>query len=75
MSLAGSETIAVGHEAQQVAAAVTADTTPPGKTVIVAARFGRGLVIRPGFKDFPQRLATDFTASALMGQMWTLLGR
>jgi hypothetical protein len=67
------QTELIGREADQVAAAVTADTTPPGKVVVVAARFGRGLVIRTGFEGFPSRLSTDFTASALMGRVWTLL--
>jgi hypothetical protein len=69
------QTLAVGREADQVAAGVTADTNPPGKTVIVAARFGQGLIIRSGFKDFSSRLSTDFTTSALMGAMWTQLAR
>jgi hypothetical protein len=45
------------------------------KTVVVAARFGKGLVIRPGFPSFAQRLAanSDPATSALMARMWTLL--
>jgi hypothetical protein len=63
----------VGHEANLLANAVTVQ--PAGKSVIVAARFGKGLVIRPGFPSFSQRLAadTDPATSALMARMWTLL--
>jgi hypothetical protein len=67
------ETARAGREADRLAAAVTVD--PPGKTVVFAARFGRGLVIRPGFGAFTQRLATDPAVSALMARMWTLLSR
>ncbi len=69
------ETAAVGLEADQVATAVTADTDPPGKTVVLAARFGRGLVIRPGFPSFSTRLTPDPAVSELMARMWTLLSR
>jgi hypothetical protein len=64
----------VGSEADQVANAVTVD--PPGRTVVVAARFGKGLVIRPGFPSFAQRAnANDPAVSELMARMWTLLSR
>jgi hypothetical protein len=69
------ETERVGTEAELLTNAVTKD--PPGKSVIVAARFGQGLVIRPGFPTFAQRLLTnaDPATSALMARMWTLLSR
>jgi hypothetical protein len=64
----------VGNEADMVANAVTVD--PPGQTVVVAARFGKGLVIRPGFPTFAQRVnANDPAVSELMARMWTLLSR
>jgi hypothetical protein len=71
------ETARIGQEAEQLTSAVTVNTNPPGKSVIVAARFGKGLVIRPGFPSFAQRLAadTDPATSALMARMWTLLSR
>ncbi len=64
----------VGDEADLLSNAVTS-TKYGSKTVIVAARFGKGLVIRPGFPSFAQRVATnsDPATSALMARMWTLL--
>jgi hypothetical protein len=69
------ETTGVGQEANLLSNAVT--LTPQGKSVIVAAQFGKGLVIRPGFPSFSQRVAanTDPATSALMARMWTLLSR
>jgi hypothetical protein len=63
----------VGDEADLVSNAVT--QSPEGNTVVVAARFGKGLIIRTGFPSFPQRLAanSDPATSALMARMWTLL--
>jgi hypothetical protein len=63
----------VGEEADLLSNAVT--QSPEGKPVIVAARFGKGLVIRTGFPSFAQRLAAndDPATSALMARMWTLL--
>jgi hypothetical protein len=63
----------LGEEADLLSDAVT--QSPEGKPVIVAARFGKGLVIRTGFPSFPQRLAAnaDPATSALMARMWTLL--
>jgi len=57
-------------EADQVAAAVT---QPAGRAVIVAARFGRGFVMRPGVPGFPRRLSSDTTSAELVRRMWTLL--
>ena len=41
--------------------------------VIVAARYGEGLVIRPGIAGFAQRLSDDVESQELLGRMWTLL--
>ncbi|HEU4976348.1 MAG TPA: N,N-dimethylformamidase beta subunit family domain-containing protein [Baekduia sp.] len=65
-----------GTEADLLSRAVTQQ--PAGTNVVVAARFGKGLVIRPGFPAFAQRLspsANDPAVSALMARMWTLLSR
>ena len=66
----------VGDEADLLSNAVTS-TKYGSRSVIVAARFGKGLVIRPGFPSFAQRVAanTDPATSALMARMWTLLSR
>ena len=66
----------VGDEADLLSNAVTS-VKYGSKTVIVAARFGKGLVIRPGFPSFAHRVATnaDPATSALMARMWTLLSR
>ena len=63
-----------GEEADQLSTAVT-DQKYGAKPVVVAARFGKGLVIRPGYPSFAQRLSanSDPATSALMARMWTLL--
>lgn len=63
-----------GAYAKPASSAVT-DEASGSKTVVVAVRFGRGLVIRPGFPSFAQRLSanTDPATTALMARMWTLL--
>ncbi|WP_187369237.1 FlgD immunoglobulin-like domain containing protein [Baekduia soli] len=67
-------TMSAGPDADLVARAVTVD--PAGFNVIVAVRFGKGLVIRPGFPAFAPRLSTnDPAVTALMARMWTLLSR
>lgn len=65
-----------GEEADLLSNAVTDDAGDP-KTVVIAARFGKGLVIRPGFPSFARRIAqdTDPASSALMKRTWTLLSR
>jgi FlgD Ig-like domain len=65
-----------GEEADLLSNAVTDDEADP-KTVVIAARFGKGLVIRPGFPSFARRAAenSDPASSALMVRMWTLLSR
>jgi hypothetical protein len=59
------------EEADPVASAVT----PDGAPVIVAARFGRGLVVRPGIPAFASRLSGDPASAELMRRAWTLLSR
>ena len=55
-----------------VAAAATQDGE---RRVIVAARFGDGLVIRPGLPDFSAKLQDDPELAELLDRMWTLLRR
>jgi hypothetical protein len=62
-------TVSPGSEARRVSAAVT----PDGREVIVAARFGEGLVIRPGIAGFATRLSGDPASAELLGRIWTLL--
>jgi hypothetical protein len=65
------EESAVGNQADAVATAVT----PAGRPVIVAARLGRGLVIRTGLPGFATRLTPDPASAALLARTWTLLSR
>jgi hypothetical protein len=69
------QTERAGPEADLVTYAVTKQ--PAGRPVVVGLRFGKGLVLRPGFPSFAQRLAsdTDPATTALMARMWTLLSR
>lgn len=69
------QTFKVGPDAERVAAAVTADTSPPGKTVTIAVKYKDGLVIRPGFDTFSQRLRSDPSVGQLMDGAWALLSR
>jgi hypothetical protein len=68
-------TLAVGDQAERVAAAVDPGGGSTGRAVIVAARFGTGLVIRTGLPGIGARLGPDRNTAALMGRMWTLLSR
>jgi hypothetical protein len=66
-----------GPDADLLTRAVTSQETG-AKTVILAVRFGKGLVIRPGFADFAPRLSSptpDPAVAPLMARMWTLLSR
>ena len=54
-------------------AAVAATQDTPPRQVIVAARFGRGLVIRPGLPDFSASLQDDAELAELLDRIWTLL--
>ena len=62
-------TESVGREARAASTAVTPEGTP----VVVAARFGEGLVIRTGMPDFAKRLKRDRATAELLGRMVTLL--
>jgi hypothetical protein len=65
-----------GPDADLITRAVTVD--PPGRNVVVGLRFGKGLVLRPGFPDFAPRLSAptpDPAVAPLMARMWTLLSR
>ena len=69
-------TQSAGPDADLVTRAVTVD--PAGKDVVVGLRFGKGLVLRPGFPEFAPRLSAktpDPAVSPLMARMWTLLSR
>lgn len=63
------QTVSDGEQADRVASAVT-DT---GRPVIVAARLGRGLVIRTGLPELPSRLSTDPEYAQIVRNAWTLL--
>jgi flagellar hook assembly protein FlgD len=67
-------TTRTGEDADQLSTAVTDEATG-SRPVIEAVRFGKGLVIRPGFPSFAQRLNanSDPATTALMARMWTLL--
>lgn len=62
-------TVGEGERADRAAAAAT----PGARAVIVAARFGRGLVIRTGLPGFGGRLREDESSAALMTRLWVLL--
>ena len=62
-------TRSVGTQARRASVAVA----PDGEEVIVAARFGRGLVIRTGIPGFATRLSSDETSAELLRRIWTLL--
>ena len=64
-------TAALGPSDQLVANAVT----PDNQSVVVAARFGTGLVIRTGLLDFATRLNADANSAALVQRAWTLLAK
>jgi hypothetical protein len=57
-------------------AIVAAAATQPGdRQVIVASRFGKGLVVRPGLPDFSARLRTSPELATLLDSAWSLLRR
>ncbi len=57
--------------ARLVASAAAAD----GRAVIVGERVGKGLVVRTGIPDFPQRLSSRPESAALMNRLWVLLSK
>ena len=63
------ETAALGPDEELAANAVDNE----GATVVVASRFGDGLVIRTGLIDFATRLSADANSGQLALRMWTLL--
>ena len=65
------ETAALGAGTRLAAAAATQD----GRRVIVAARSGRGLVLRTGLPELPIRLREDLELRELVRRVWTLLSR
>jgi hypothetical protein len=62
-------TLSVGSGAELLASAVT----PRGRPVVVAVRYGRGLLVRTGLPDFASRLGSDQNAAALLERIWALL--
>lgn len=68
------ETLALGPGARQEAAAER-QGAQVGAPVIVAARLGRGLVIRTGLPEWETRIARDLNVSALTRRTWSLLSR
>lgn len=55
---------------------VALGTTPDGeRDVIVAARLGRGLVIRTALPQLPSKLSQDPDLQALVRRIWVLLNR
>jgi hypothetical protein len=64
-------TAGTGPHSAVVASAVTATGSP----VIVAARYGSGLVIRTGLPGFATRLSSDPASAGLMDRLWMLLSR
>lgn len=67
------ETRAVGGEADLASDAVIASGGPLGRPVVVAARYGKGVVIRTGLPELPGRLSAGGPVTTLMVRIWTLL--
>jgi hypothetical protein len=57
------------------AIAAAAATQPGDRQVIVASRFGKGLVVRPGIPDFSARLHSSPELATLLDSSWALLRR
>jgi hypothetical protein len=55
------------------AIAAAAATQDGERAVVVAAHFGKGLVIRTGLPDFSARLQDDDELAELLDRIWTLL--
>lgn len=64
-------TLAGGTGGKVLAAAVDGI----GRRVIVAARFGKGIVVRTGLPGFAAHLQDDRNADALVESLWSLLSR
>jgi hypothetical protein len=67
------QTRAVGPDADLASDAVVASGGPLGRPVIVGARFGKGVVIRTGLPELPDRLSAGGPVETLMARIWTLL--
>jgi hypothetical protein len=67
------QTRAVGPDADLASEAVIASGGTLGRAVIVAARFGKGVVIRTGLPELPDRLSGGGPVETLMARIWTLL--
>jgi flagellar hook assembly protein FlgD len=65
-------TLRLGKGLERLSAAVT-ETEP--KTVVVGARFGRGVVLRTGLPELPLRLDDDRNSAELVERTWTLLSQ
>jgi hypothetical protein len=50
-------------------------TTPGGQAVIVAAREGKGLIVRTGLPDLPSRLSHGGNEQDLVKRIWELLAQ
>jgi len=67
------QTRAVGPDADLASDAVIASGGPLGRPVIVAAHFGKGVVIRTGLPELPDKLSGGGQIETLMARIWTLL--
>jgi hypothetical protein len=67
------QTRALGPDLDLASEAVVASGGILGRPVIVAARFGKGVVIRTGLPELPDRLSAGGPVATLMGRIWTLL--
>jgi hypothetical protein len=67
------QTRAVGPDADLASDAVIASGGTLGRPVIVAANFGKGVVIRTGLPEFPDKLSGGGQIETLMARIWTLL--
>ena len=67
------QTLDVRGGSEAIAAA--AATQDGARQVIVAARFGEGLVIRPGLPEFSASLQGNAELAELLDRIWTLLRR
>lgn len=65
------ETTSAGPQADLASTAVT----PAAKPVIVGIRLGRGVVLRTGLPELPQRFGRDPDADGLLERLWTLSSR
>ena len=63
-------TSSVGADERILAVASTPDAQ---HDVLVASRFGKGVVVRLGVPDFSARLSTDPELVTLLKRTWTLL--